>query len=154
MLKRLLFLAVAIALAAVPGAAAQDLPDDPDPPSVDCSSKPKRTYSLSALLRNGGVRIPVRCDGATKVGLTFDVRAPLMATIHTPHQGVPDASGWTTFDAAGTKKVRMKLHPRTARAVKDFRWIRVGLSVVVEFPDNPGWYHGDPADRRNVFFRR
>ena len=155
MRKRLLPLALAVAtLGASSASAVEPPPDDAQLPTVDCAAKTKRTYSLDALLRTRAMTVPVRCDGATRIGVNWDVVAPVMALINTPHGGVPDADGGVTFKSAGTKRVRLKLHKKAANAIKDFNWIRVRLDVVVEFPDYPGWYYGDPEDRRRFAFRR
>lgn len=139
--------AALIAVLAVPTAAAGQQPE------VDCSIDPKRKYSIKALKRTKAVTVPTTCDGATKANVHFEVSAPLSVELDTPHNGIQDAAGDVAFDQAGTKKVRLKLHKKTARAIRNARWIKVTFSVAVEIPDEPGYYYGAPEDTRPARFR-
>jgi hypothetical protein len=122
-------------------------------PDVDCSIKPKRTYSIKALKRAKAVTVPTTCDGATEALVTFEVDAPLPVSLNTPHHGRPDASGDAAFAQAGTKPVRLKLHKKTVRAIRNARRIKVSFHLAVEIPDEPGAYYGVPNDVRHATFR-
>lgn len=124
-----------------------------DEPLAKCTIKPKKSYSMTAVL-NGGVKVKTTCDGPAGVLIGMKVRRPVKLWLRMPGNGIQDVGGTGRFAAAGTKEVRVTMSRRSrARLSKGDKRFSGPMRIAVGRPGE-NLYRGEPGSAPTVTFKR